>query len=379
LPALEHRTPVVVFCVAVGLVACADRAEFDLPQTIEVANNAPYQRVDARASDGFVDGFAALDYVDPLIGTAGVGFAYAGMTPAVQVPLGWLRVGPDTTNNGSHPALLHHFSGYYGGDPQIRGFSHTHFVGTGTADYGNLRFSFGGDAFDRGLERRPDDWWMAKSAGSEVAEPGYYQVRSEEGVVAEMTATDRAAIHRYRVPSGAWLAIDPTASVDDANVMQASITDPDDEGVMRGRILYAGDWVGRQNPIEMFFAIEVGPRPSQVHRWDEETGQDALAMRWDGDARVLVRVGVSLLSAENADGALRGARQTTFASMREDARRRWAQILDRVQIADGDEHDRTVFYTALYNCFRMPSRLDEHGVYPGLDAEQHETLHPDGA
>ena len=373
---ITHRRAAWPCVIAMVMTACAEADQAALPTAIEVAGGNPWQEPTPPTDTDFVIGDAALAYVDPMIGTGGAGFAYAGMTPAVQVPLGWLRVGPDTTNNGSHPEALHHFSGYYWEDPQIRGFSHTHFVGTGTADYGNLRISFGGDSFDRGLDRLPRDWWIVKTHGSEVAEPGYYAVRSQEGVFAEMTTSDWSAIHRYNVPQGAWMAIDPTASVDDDHVDEASISPPDEDGVLRGRIVYQGDWVGRQNAIEMHFAIEVAPRPAEVHSWDDEPGRQALALRWDGDARVLVRVGVSLQSADNADAHLAQARQTTFAAMRADNRERWAEYLDRIRISGGSHRDRTVFYTALYNCFRMPSRLDEDGVYPGLDGQLHDTPHP---
>ncbi|MGM0559061.1 MAG: glycoside hydrolase family 92 protein, partial [Myxococcota bacterium] len=41
----------------------------------------------------------------------------------------------------------------------------------------------------------------------------------------------------------------------------------------------------------------------------------------------------------------------------------------------GTEEDRTNFYTALYNTYRMPTRLDEGGKYVGLDGETHDTEH----
>jgi len=43
----------------------------------------------------------ALERVDPFIGTGGLGFGYAALTPAAQHPNGMVRVGPDTTQDGA--------------------------------------------------------------------------------------------------------------------------------------------------------------------------------------------------------------------------------------------------------------------------------------
>ena len=50
-------------------------------------------------------------YVDPFIGTTGLGFGSGQLSPAAQTPFGALRLGPDTTNKV--PDLdFRHCSGY---------------------------------------------------------------------------------------------------------------------------------------------------------------------------------------------------------------------------------------------------------------------------
>ncbi|MFU8805665.1 MAG: hypothetical protein ACNA8W_17765, partial [Bradymonadaceae bacterium] len=85
-----------------------------------------------------ITGEAALDLVDPFMGTNGQGFGYAALTPTAQMPYGLVRLGPDTSLNSTY-VPFHHFSGYHYGDPDVRGFSHLHFIGTGVPDYGNVR------------------------------------------------------------------------------------------------------------------------------------------------------------------------------------------------------------------------------------------------
>lgn len=378
---MSPRTLCVAASVALAGLAllggCVSETTTALP-TIDVDASQPSDE-GTPVEPHFVTGDEALDYVDPLIGTGGVGFAYAGMTPAVQTPLGFMRVGPDTTRGGSHSAAFHHFSGYYWEDPQIRGFSHTHFVGTGTADYGNLRVAF---ADASRLDRPPRGWWLTKTPGSEVAQPGYYRVALDEGVVAELTAAQHVAIHRYTVPRTQYLAIDPTASVDDIGILDGSVRI--EGGRISGRVHYKGDYVGRGNALELFFDGQIAPAPAETLVWDgvafvpgtETAGAEtALAMQWEADATVTLRLGISLVSAENAARRYDEIASTSFEQMRASTRAEWADVLDRVQVSGGSQKQRQNFYTALYNCFRMPSRLDEYGQYPGLDAQVHDVDH----
>ena len=111
----------------------------------------------------------ALGFVDPFIGTGGLGYGYAAMAPAVQTPFGMIRVGPDTTDAGSHHTQSH-FSGYYHGDPHLRGFSHTRLVGAALQSYGQLRVLPVRELDDT----LPRDRYV--SYDTEIARPGYYGV-----------------------------------------------------------------------------------------------------------------------------------------------------------------------------------------------------------
>ena len=75
-------------------------------------------------------------WVDPFIGTGGVGFNDIGSTyPGPAMPFGMIHPGPDTMNETGAPLYLH-CVGYAYGDQYIRAFSHTRMNGVGIADYG---------------------------------------------------------------------------------------------------------------------------------------------------------------------------------------------------------------------------------------------------
>ena len=70
-------------------------------------------------------------YVDPFIGTGGVPWTSAMLSPAATVPFGAVRLGPDTCFLGGAYIVKTNTSGYYYEHGHIRGFSHSRLSGTG--------------------------------------------------------------------------------------------------------------------------------------------------------------------------------------------------------------------------------------------------------
>ena len=79
-------------------------------------------------------------YVDPFIGTAGMGHTF----PGACVPFGGVQLSPDTDmiphniQGVYQPRTYAYCAGYQYGDSTIVGFSHTHFSGTGHSDLGDI-------------------------------------------------------------------------------------------------------------------------------------------------------------------------------------------------------------------------------------------------
>ncbi|MGC9198298.1 MAG: GH92 family glycosyl hydrolase [Acidobacteriaceae bacterium] len=169
-----------------------------------------------------------LDGVLPLIGTGWHGH----MFPGAVAPFGMVQVSPDSS--GAPEAKWNqqwditgwdHCSGYHYGDDFLLGFSHTHLQGTGAADLGDVllmplvegrNWSWNPGApgeeaeMQAGALGEKSGWVFdasergyrsAFSHQREKAQPGYYWVHLDTpDVEAEMTATTRCAMHRYRYP-----------------------------------------------------------------------------------------------------------------------------------------------------------------------------------
>ena len=119
-----------------------------------------------------------INYVDPMIGTNGMGHTF----PGACVPHGLVQVSPDTDTvphnvNGTYqPRAYEYCAGYQHRDSSIVGFSHTHFIGTGHSDLGDiLIMPITGDVkFNPGTAEDPDSGYRSRfTHDTEKASPGY--------------------------------------------------------------------------------------------------------------------------------------------------------------------------------------------------------------
>ena len=118
-------------------------------------------------------------YVDPRIGSEGVGRTF----PGPSMPFGMCKPGPDCTVNPN--------AGWAPMPEVVTGFSQTHVSGTGGGQkYGNiLLLPFLGEVQSEQL-RKTEDFAL-----------GYYTTTFENDIRTEMTASERCAFYRIHYPS----------------------------------------------------------------------------------------------------------------------------------------------------------------------------------
>ena len=122
-----------------------------------------------------------LHYVNPIIGTNGMGHTF----PGACAPFGIVQLSPDTDTiphniDGVYqPRVYEYCAGYQHKDSTIVGFSHTHFSGTGHSDLGDILVMpvTGEVKFHPGTQTDPDAGYRSRySHDTEKAAPGYYTV-----------------------------------------------------------------------------------------------------------------------------------------------------------------------------------------------------------
>ena len=301
-------------------------------------------------------------YVNPFIGTGGHGHTFPGAT----VPFGAVQLSPDTRVDNWDGS-----SGYHYSDNEIFGFSHTHLSGTGIPDYCDILVT----------PRLDDNNSRTFSHQNETATAGYYSVKMDNGIFAEMTAAQRVGVHRYTFPDARFVNLDFNLKWRD------KVLDSQVKIVGKNRIegyRRSSSWARDQ--IIYFVAEFSKPFVSSViytgidvteqnERLQEAKGTDLKAvLRFDNSKnQIIVKVGISAVSIENARQNLKTeVPDWNFDKVRQDAKNAWNKELSQIEITDDNQVNLTKFYTALYHTKIQPNVFsDVNGDYLGIDKKVH--------
>ena len=299
--------------------------------------------------------------VDPFLGTAADGQTF----PGAVVPWGMASPSPHTTLTTPADALEGLFvnSGYQYGAPMIRGFGLTHLSGVGCPDLGLPVVAPTSGEPPAGF----DDY--ASTYRNEVAYAGYYGVElGDGGMVAEMTATPRTGVFRFRFPKGqpANIVVDPARGVSWVR-HNADFSDGLTTLEIAGSAGF-GLFCGMSGAGRLHFVARLDRPADRVERFDPNSAPNEALAFWRYDeapaAPVTMWVGLSWVSVEEARANL-DAEQIPFDEARDAAALAWQQNLGRIEVSGGTDSDRTRFYTALYHALIHPSILqDVAGTYP---------------
>ena len=301
----------------------------------------------------------AAQYVDPFIGTGGHGHTFPGAT----LPFGMVQFSPDTRMNDWDGC-----SGYHTSDNTILGFSTTHLSGTGCSDYGDFRFMpYVGEYQNE----------FAFKHENEDASAGYYSVVLENGVKVELTTGDRVGMMRCTFPSTETqrMFLNMVQGVDDEYVLE-SYVDLDGapeynaiKGFRRTR-----DWANDQY---LYFYAEFS-RDILALDTDEENN---VSMSFDASEQPLVmRFALSAVDVEGAKNNLKAELADgdfDFDALKQKAYDKWNKELLRYAVADPNESNKTVFYSALYHCMVAPNLFsDADGRYRAHDLKVYKSERP---
>lgn len=342
-----------------------------------------------------------VDYVNPMIGTDGMGHTF----PGACVPFGAVQLSPDTDTtphniDGKYqPDVYKYCAGYQYADSSIVGFSHTHMSGTGHSDLGDILImpTTGELKLTPGSKENPDEGYRSRfSHDSEKATPGYYEVMLEDyGIKAQLTTTQRVGVHKYTFPKDeiGRIILDLNHGIYnyDGKTLWASIR-VENETLLTGyritngwartnyvyfaisfsqpitnygykdhqRILYNGFW--RKFDVNNNFPEMAGRKVVSYFEFDTESNQE-----------VVVKVA---LSATSTEGALRNLMAETadkdFEMIASEAAAQWSEQLSSIEV-DGTEDQKAMFYTSYYHTMINPSiYMDVDGKYRGLDQNIHQ-------
>ena len=323
------------------------------------------------------------NYVDPFIGTGGHGHTFPGAT----VPFGMVQFSPDTRMNDWDGC-----SGYHTSDNTILGFSTTHLSGTGCSDYGDFRFMpiVGEVKLDKGDENNTASGYRsAFQHENEDAKAGYYAVLLDDyNTKVELTTGDRVGMMRCAFPKGAdaHMFLDMVEGVNDEFVYEANLKVEGENAISGFR--RTRDWANEQY---LYFYAEFS-KPFKGYSFFNDgekvvadtAASDKLKACFDFDVaegeQIVMRIALSAVDVDGAKNNLKAElaeNDFDFDALCQKAYDRWNKEMKRYEVADNNEANKTVFYSALYHCMVAPNLYsDADGRYRAHDLKVYKSERP---
>jgi predicted alpha-1,2-mannosidase len=357
--------------------------------------------------------------VDPMIGTAGGGFGVAALNPGAQTPFGMARVGPDSST-GDFYLPWRHFGGYSYCDTHVRAFSHTHLVGAGAMDYGNIGVmpSFGATGERvrcrnvlplklKGDYMRSCNFKMLNNHGAEHVEPGYYTTQllnetTSASITAETTATTNVGIHRYT-----WHNNNVTSATSSERVVfvdvchmistndgrcgdNTSISIDYENQRVSGYLHSNGEFASRSGGFMLYFVADFNTSFSSSNSglWRNATlyphiqnlqmGEVGAYISFPSSTNAVeMAVAISFISIEQASDNMKAqiTQPFSFDAVREATQSLWKSKLGVISTTGGTAADQRKFATAMYHSMLAPTQFSEaNGMYMGFGKKVEQKL-----
>ncbi|MEG8989726.1 GH92 family glycosyl hydrolase [Ignavibacteria bacterium 4148-Me] len=301
-----------------------------------------------------------IKYVNPFIGTSNSGNTF----PGAVVPWGMVSVSPH--NAPGTP------SGYIYGEKYFYGFGHVHISGAGCSDLGSIIVTVSNRNIDI-----PTFENYKTIYSEEYSKPGYYKLKlDEQNVTAEVTATERCGITKFTATKNTTLRIifDIGRSLNLVGGGKIKIVSKNE---IQGFNI-SGGFCGEPNRQSVYFYAFLNKNADSIIIWDNNKyikrdsayveGGNLVSILYykllKGDS-IIVKVGISYVSTNNAKLNLIECRDYSFSELKRQAEEKWEEMLSRILIYDINDTNKIKFYTAFYHMLIHPNIInDVNGEYP---------------
>ena len=313
-----------------------------------------------------------VDHVDTLIGTGTGGETVGEINnfPGATVPFGMVQYSPDTVGN---------YAGYNYDNPRSTGFSMTH-ASVGCAAFGDISML----PTTTPIGSQPwKAWERIAHDDTERGVPGYYTVRFPgTGVTAELTATTRTGVGRFRYPRNGRAAVFHVRSgASLAGNSRAAIQIREDNTTITGWAT-SGGFCSKTNTYTVYFAMKFSQPFTSYGSWDGYSvypGARSAASPYSGGyvafpaGSVLeVRTAISYVGVDGALANLAAEGGKGFDDVRAAAVSEWNATLSCIAVAGRNVGHLDTFYTSLYRTLLNPNTFnDADGRYIGFDGFIH--------
>lgn len=297
-----------------------------------------------------------IDYVNPLMGTDSKPELSNGNTyPAIGLPWGMNLWTPQTNVNG------HGWTYQYGAE-KIQGFKQTHQPSPWMNDYGqfsimpvtgHMKFS----------QKQRASWFSHKS---ETSKPYYYSAYlADWDVTTELTTTERAAQLLFTFPKtdSAFVVVDAFNKGSYIKIL------PAEHKIIGYSTKYAR---GKLTNFKNYFVIYFDKAFTLAHTWhdsvlvknqlelNDANAGAIIGFKTEKGEKVRVKVASSFISFEQAELNLeREIGKNSFETTCKNARDKWNEVLNKIEVSGGTDEQLRTFYSCLYRTVFFPNKLYE--------------------
>ena len=336
-------------------------------------------------------GQAAIEYVNPFIGTSNFG----ATNPGAIAPRGMVSVSPFNvagTQNTLEKDSRWLSNPYVHENNFITGFSHVNLSGVGCPDLGVIL------TMPTTGNLETDHLKYGSTYGNEVAKAGFYSTTLKKyKVKIETTATSRVGVSRYSFPEGkSNILLNLGLGLTNEQGASIKIVSPSEIEGMRNVGSFCYFKPNESYPV--YFVAKFSKPSNEYGIWKNTIKYKGIEGQWMpyngkkrlykgykkeiiGDSigaymsydfkkptQVVVRVGVSYVSIDNARENLeKETNGLSFDEIQKETARNWDELLSKIKVEGGTKDDKTIFYTALYHTLIHPNTLnDVNGEYPKM-------------
>lgn len=316
--------------------------------------------LNAKANTMKQEGLDPIDYVNILTGTLSKFELSTGNTyPIIGHPWGMNFWAPQTGTMGD--GWIYSYT-----SDKIRGFRQTHQPSPWMNDYGQFAIMpiTGKAVFDQN-ERA--SWFSHKA---EIAKPNFYQVYlADHDVVAEMSASERAAIFRFTYPQtdSAFVVVDAFDKGSYVKIL------PEEKKIIGYTTRNSG---GVPDNFKNYFILEFDKpftftataKNNILQRGVNESESyhsgAVIGFATHKGEKVTVRIASSFISYQQAELNLKEVKEKSFEVVKQESRQRWNDVLSKIEVEDNNVDNLRTFYSCFYRSVLFPRafyEIDEKG------------------
>lgn len=201
-----------------------------------------------------------------------------------------------------------------------------------------------------------------------IGQPHYFMIKTDDGIVSEISPTERCAIFQFSYPHSkeAILMLDRRGGMSDFTV------EPNNQRIIGTFSLEDSHYQIEEKRYyilqfnQPFVSYGIVRDSLIVEGKEQEAGVGIGAfVEFKKGAKVQVRVAISKVSAEQAEITFnREISKQSFSSVKDAAYKAWNNLLNRISVEGGTLEQRKTFYSCMFRANLRPGKdyeLDEEG------------------